>query len=126
MKDDFYAESIRKHGKDEKMMDDKDKDSWKKDGKMSDEIMHAQEAFLGIAITSAVMNGLDVFRYKAADDYYTDGEVLGTNYWKISNQISGYGSVAFWSIASVTQLLSMFEIGVQYNIMWWTGVGMAM
>ena len=60
------------------------------------------------------------FRYRKFDSYYADGEVLGTNYWKIANQISGYSGTMYWTIAFLTQFLVTFAgAGVEINLMVW-------
>lgn len=55
---------------------------------------------------SATYYGLQVFRYRAADDYYEEGDdVLGSlNYWKLADQVRGYGGFALWSLAATLQL----------------------
>jgi hypothetical protein len=47
------------------------------------EMMEANIAFFFAAALAATWSGLDLFRFHAADDYYTDGDQLDTNWWKI-------------------------------------------
>ena len=42
------------------------------------------------------------------------------NWYKISNQISMYGGLALSSILMITQLLSMFGVAANINVMVWS------
>lgn len=62
--------------------------------------------------------GLQVFRYRATDGYYDEGDVLGSyNYWKIADQIRGYSGFAFWSFASAMNLyVSLVEASAPHYL----------
>ena len=82
-------------------------------------------AFLGVAAGHVAGISLDLFRYKSATDYYDAGATYNgasdnTNWWKISNQISYYGALGVSSILTLTQLLSMFGVAVDVNVMAWS------
>ena len=80
----------------------------------------AQRTYFTTALANSVQASLDTFRYRGSDSYYDDGDVLGsTNYWQLANQMHGYSGVAFWSLASITQLLSMFGHAVDINLIVW-------
>jgi len=76
-----------------------------------------------LAVTVGI--ALQLFRYRAQSDFYSDGDiVLGTNYWRIANYIRGYGGLAIWSLAALTQLLSVASIANDVNmVVWQYGVG---
>ena len=86
-----------------------------------DELSRAQWTYLLTAIANSVHLGLDTFRYRASSDsYYINGEILGgTNYWQLANQVHGYSGLVFWSLATVTQLMSMLEIVADLNLLVW-------
>jgi len=68
-------------------------------------MMEAQVTFLMVAVGQAVKYGLDLFRYKAVDGYFDDGDVIGTNFWKLGYKISAYAGLSLMSIAALSQLL---------------------
>ena len=66
-------------------------------------MQRANYTFLLISLTQLITTFAINFRYrKFGSTYYDNGEVLGTNYWKLANQISGYSSLVFWALAFVT------------------------
>ena len=80
----------------------------------------AQATFLMVAVGQAVKYSLDLFRYKAVDGYFDDGDVIGTNFWKLGYKISAYAGLSLMAIAALSQLLSIFGVAVSTNIMYWT------
>merc|ERR1712226_1777623 len=42
-----------------------------------------------------------------------------TNWWKLYNQIAQYGTLSIGAILTITQLLSMFGIAAEVNVMLW-------
>merc|ERR1712241_528058 len=64
-----------------------------------------------------------MFRYKSADDYWTVTDTTfgtgATNWWKLYNQIGQYGMLSVGAILTITQLLSMFGIAAEVNVMLW-------
>ena len=78
--------------------------------------MMAQLTFLMIPMISAVTKGLDLFRWRSNENYYSNGDVTGTNYWKFANLVGDYATLSLWSAAFVTQALSIFGIAVDANI----------
>merc|ERR1712051_560963 len=88
------------------------------------QLMEAQLTFLFTAMVSTAYVALDLFRYRTGT-FYDNGDVLGTNWWKLANQIGGYATMAIGSVMTVTQLLSMFGIAADVNLMVWMYGGMA-
>ena len=87
-------------------------------------VMEANITFLVVGLVHTAAIGLKMFRYRSASTYYDNGDVLGTNYWKYASQLSGYFWLAGMGIATVTQLLSMFGIANEINLLVWTvGLG---
>jgi len=107
-------------------MDDAKSGLSAKSEKMQEEMEMAQWTFFMVAFGQTAMLALDTFRYKSASTYYDAGSVLGTNWWKMSNQLSSYSGLVLWGLATITQLLSMldWETGVIANLVVWTiGLG---
>merc|ERR1712113_172985 len=81
--------------------------------------------FLMVAISHVVHPALDMFRYTAGDTYWdvtdtTFGTVADTtNWWKLYNQIGQYGMLSVGAILTITQLLSMFGVAAEINVMLW-------
>ena len=94
--------------------------------KMDDmEIMKSQMVFLMTAVSATMHAALRTFRYRNdAMTYYTDGDSLSTNYWKMLVQGADYFAMVFMGIASITQLLSMLGIAAEINLMVWMYGGM--
>ena len=93
------------------------------DMKMSSEAMWGNIGFLMVAISHVAYPALDLFRYQSADDYWTVSDQtfgLGfSNWWKIYNLIGQYGMLSVGAILTITQLLSMFGIAAEINVMLW-------
>merc|ERR1711983_768050 len=90
------------------------------DDKMASEAMWGNLAFLGVAVMHVVTPALEMFRYRSDDDYYLLGDTaFSTNWWSLYNMISQYGLLAAGSVLTITQLLSMFGIAVETNVMLW-------
>merc|ERR1719189_335190 len=85
--------------------------------------------YTSVAVMSAVGTALDMFRYNPSSTKYTEWGNLGatatTNYWQYGSEMARYTSLAFWSVASVTQMLSMFQVAPEVNMMVWMYGGMA-
>jgi len=76
----------------------------------------------GIACSKA---GLELFKYRTADDYYTAGEApYSWNPWKLANLIEGYFSLSVWGILFIFQLLSVFGVLSWINMMLWSWSGL--
>jgi len=86
---------------------------------MQKAMMPGNLAFLGMAIETGLMAGLELYRYRGADSYYDDGNISATNWWKLSNLIEGYTKLTLATILALTQLLSMFGVGASVNMMLW-------
>merc|ERR1712110_163288 len=74
--------------------------------------------YLHVAMGSAIHAALELFVWHE-DDYYLDGEVLGTNTWEYLGMLSHYSHLGIWSILTITQLLSMFGVLGEINLMAW-------
>ena len=81
-----------------------------------------------VAISHTIYPALELFRYRSASDYYDttafDGTSDGTNYWKLYNLITMYGMMSIGGILTLTQLLSMFGVAAQINVILWGYAGM--
>ena len=64
--------------------------------------MMAQIGFTAVSLVSSVGYAFLTFRYQAGDSYFDAGKVLGTNWWKLTNQFKNYSYLILWSIAAVT------------------------
>ena len=73
-----------------------------------------------IPMMAAVSKGLNLFRWRSNEDYYSNGEVSGTNYWKFANLVGDYAALSLWSAAFVTQALSLGGFAVDANIWMFT------
>lgn len=69
---------------------------------------------------------MELFRYDSDSGFYDNGDISGTNYWKIANYVRGYGGLSIWSLAALMQFLSLFGLFNTANMMVWEyGVGFA-
>lgn len=88
-----------------------------------EEQMEANMTFLMVAFSGMAQIALKTFRYRSNENYYDSGATTSTtNYWEYSNMISGYYFLAAFSIAFITQLLSMFGIANEINLYVWMGL----
>ena len=74
--------------------------------------------YLHIALGTAVHAALELFVWHD-EDYYDDGDVLSTNTWKYVGMAHHYSQLGIFSILAITQLLSMFGIAGEINLMAW-------
>merc|ERR1712223_3617 len=67
-----------------------------------------------------------MFRYRSDENYYVLGDTAfsGTNWWSLYNTIGMWGLMAAGSVLSITQLLSMFGVAVETNVMLWEMIHM--
>ena len=90
---------------------------------MASVAMWGNIGFLMTAISHTIHPALQLFRYRSASDYYNLGEdvwgVDGINWWSLYNTIANYSLLSIGSILSITQLLSMFGVAVETNLMLW-------
>merc|ERR1712037_792582 len=93
------------------------------DKMMSSEAMWGNIGFLMVAISHVAYPALDLFRYTNGESYWevtdTDFGAGKTNWWKLYNQIGMYGTLSIGAILTITQLLSMFGIAAEVNVMLW-------
>lgn len=85
---------------------------------MEGDPMMGNLTYLMVPLSLAVKGGLELFRYHD-EDYYAYGEVLGTNVWKYAGEASHYTHFGIAVVLTITQLLSMFGIAGEINIMAW-------
>ena len=81
--------------------------------------MDAQVTFFVTAMMSTLSIAAVLFRYRSSSTYYDDGDVLGTNYWKLANVYGSYFWLGAFGIATVTQLLAFFGIANSVNLAVW-------
>jgi len=63
---------------------------------------------------------LQHFYFRTATDYYSAGDFRGgTNYWELANQISLYGGLGIWGVASLTQLFALIDVAIEFNVFIW-------
>ena len=106
----------------------------KGEGKMMEGMMMAADPMMGqitytmVAVSAATATAFDLFRYNPASaDIWTEwttAGLTGTNFTKLSRDIGGYAGLAFWSVASLTQILSIFGVAADINVMVWMYGGM--
>ena len=103
----------------------------------SNEVLQGQVTYLAIALENVLIAGLTSFYFRDKDYYGTDATKgfynnwdaagLGTNYWQYANMVLQYGRIAVFSVAFITQLLTMLGIAAPINTLVWTnGVFMLM
>ena len=77
-----------------------------------------------IMMTASVAAGayLQMFRYQSrTPDYFTYSAQVagsGTDYYKMYNQVFGYGYLGIFSFLTVMHLLAMFGIGANADYLW--------
>jgi hypothetical protein len=86
--------------------------------------MAGQIAYTSVAIGALTWACLDMFRYRTGivwEAYEDQAEVIYTtvDYFKWAHYIGGYGNIALWSVAAITQLMSNFGIATDINLMVW-------
>jgi len=59
----------------------------------------AQWSYLFSALSVVTSVSLQMFHYRSASNYYSDGDVLGTNWWKLAAWVKGYGALTLWGMA---------------------------
>ena len=103
-----------------------------KGGKMDDDMMAKRDSdqmeanltFLFTALGVSLSSGLQLFRYRSNEDFYIGGEYLDFNGWKMANLLQDYSFLVLGGIAFITQLLSMFGIANEINLLvWMWGLG---
>ena len=90
--------------------------------------MMGQITYTMIAVSAATVTAFELIRYNPTSasiwgEWATAG-LTGTNLTKLSRDIGGYAGLAFWSVASITQILSIFGIAADINMMVWMYGGM--
>lgn len=97
------------------------------DDYMKNERMMGNIAFLSIAVGQIFRSGAELFRYRSDADYYVLGDTaFGSgvqNWWKLYNSIGMYGRMSIGVILTITQLLSMFGLFADVNVMVWDYYG---
>ena len=74
---------------------------------------YIQFVFVFIALGNAVRFGMEALRYRTVKDYYVNGELAdpkNTNWWKTGNGVFLQGGFWIWSVATITQMLSLFDM----------------
>ena len=70
------------------------------------------------AISELVIEkALEIFRYRSNDDFYSDGDILGINFWQLAHHdIINYSELTIGATLTLTQMLSMNGLGSNVNI----------
>ena len=68
--------------------------------------MRANLIYLQVAFMLALHSGLKGFRY-FSDENFSDGDVMGTNWWARTYKITKYTSFLIATVLTITQMLSM-------------------
>jgi len=89
---------------------------------MGDSTMIGNLTYLHIAMISAIHAALSLF-YEFHSEHYWAGSVHRINTWEITGYLSHLSHLGIFSILAVTQLLSMFGIAGEINIMAWMYLG---
>ena len=79
-----------------------------------------------IAASWAASGAMEAFRYRSASTYYDAGKVGtdGTNWWKTTDQIRNYSSLAIGGILALTSLASAFGGQTLLNAQAWGILGL--
>ena len=74
-----------------------------------------------VAASWAASGAMEAFRYRSASTYYDAGKVgtSGTNWWKTTDQIRNYSSLAIGGILALTSLASAFGGQTLLNAQAW-------
>ena len=78
-----------------------------------------QIAYTMTAVMATTHIALTAFRYRPFATYYAAGDSLSFNYWKLYNQIEQYAGLAIFGVASITQILTLFGIAGDVNLLVW-------
>merc|ERR1719210_1006566 len=89
------------------------------DPMMMKQMHEAQVAFTVIALMGAVGSGLMAFRYQPTSVYTAANTAFGGDMYKYVDLVQTYGTFAFWTVASIFQLLSWGSIATDINLMVW-------
>merc|ERR1712223_279341 len=73
-------------------------------------MMEAQITYTAVAVMSLASSALMSTRYWDSSVYTTANTALGNDNYKMLEQAFGYINVAFWTVATITQLLSWGSI----------------
>ena len=92
--------------------------------------LYGQIAFLTVALFNVAIPAMIQFRWRAdpsaTESWYALWTTsvaksgLSTNYWELSNMVRNYGSIALWSVAFITQALSLAGLFADINVLVWT------
>lgn len=88
------------------------------DGDMMKSPLMSNLIYLTVAMNGALWGWLAMTRY-TVEDYYVYGNFNGTNLHKLSSMAKSWFSTIVWTVLSITQILSMFGILGEINIMLW-------
>ena len=76
--------------------------------------------YAAIATTAVIEVSFNLFRYKSNKIALAYGDISGeTNWWEIGLYVDMYTKLTLWSVALITQILSMFGIAVSVNGLVW-------
>ena len=81
-----------------------------------------QIGFLTVALFNVTGIAMHKFRWMPSTYYdeWTNSGISGTNWWKLSNTINGYGMLAVWGLALIFQILSLFGVATDVNVLVWS------
>ena len=82
-------------------------------------MMEAQITYTVVAVMSLASSALMSTRYWDSSVYTTANTALGNDNYKTLEQVFGYINTAFWTVATITQLLSWGGIATDVNLMVW-------
>jgi len=98
-----------------------------RDAQRDSDQMEANLTFLGTALGVTLSSALQLFRYRSDKDdesFYIGGDYLDYNGWKTANHLHDYSFLVLGGVAFITQLLSMFGIANEINLLvWMWGMG---
>lgn len=81
--------------------------------------MSGQITYTLVALGAVVSAAMDLFRYRPSTFYDSYDTVSDTNWWKYANLVGSYAGLTLGSVAFITQVLSIFGIAAEINIMVW-------
>lgn len=103
--------------------EDKDGDMSEMEDMMSP--LMGQLTYLVVSGLACSKAGLELFRYRSATDYYAVGDSpYSWNPWKIANLTEQYFGLVVWGVLFVFQIMSLFGVLANINLMLWYWSGM--
>jgi len=89
------------------------------DPMMKSQMHEAMMTFTVVALMGAIGSGLMAFRYSPTAVYTAASTAMGGTTYQMIDQAHTYVTFAFWTLASIFQLLSFASVATDINMMVW-------